>query len=52
MGLGKTLTMLALIAGSIEHSDNLHRLSKHTSKSSDITHASNTTLIITPLSSM
>jgi hypothetical protein len=44
--------MLALIAGSIEDSDNLHHVSIGTSESPGIVRASNTTLIITPLSSM
>jgi hypothetical protein len=44
--------MLALIAGSIEHPDNLHLSSRHNTESSGIAQASNTTLIITPLSGM
>lgn len=52
MGLGKTLTMLALIAGSRDYLDHMHTLSRDSLDSSSAVHASNTTLIVTPLSSM
>ena len=48
MGLGKTLTTLALIAGSIDQSNDLLGPSSNNAR---MYHATNTTLVITPLSS-
>ena len=52
MGLGKTLTVLALVAGSIDHSSDTSAvgdiLKANTSQHTTI----RTTLIVTPLSSM
>ena len=53
MGLGKTLTMLALIAGSIDRFRDINKtdIKERFSESMSVKNSSSTTLIITPLSS-